>query len=330
MADDDRSPFRTPGVWVLLRLAEHIFWMLFLAFGVYGLAFLIAMDLSWVMAGWSILFVLPYAMGGLAELAFTSQAKPEAGSGLAAMFTLLLVLVAGGIFLHEGVMCILMLAPLWLLAALLGSASVSYFRKAFAERNRTNAVVLAMLPFAALMVDARLPPQPDPFTVTRSVTIAATPEAIWPYLLQLDALNTNEGIWNVTQDMLGIPRPTSAIVTGHGVGAVRAARWGDDIRFEEHITTWRENAHLGWTFAFPDDSISRYTDPHIHPDGVTLKIATGSYRLTSLAGGLTELRLETDYIARTPFNLYAAMWGELVLGDIQTNILAVVKARVEG
>lgn len=329
MEHDDRSRPPSPTVWVLVRLAIQVVALLLLALGVYGLALLISSDLSWVMVGWSILFVLPYAIGGLAHLGFTSPDNPE-GSGVpAVLLASLCVLVVGALTLREGLICVVMLAPIWLLAAALGSISVNRLRATFKERYRLNSILLVILPFAALAVDANLPPQPDRFTVARSIAIDATPETVWPHLLQLDHLGADEGVWNITQNVLGIPRPSSAVVTGDGRGAVRAARWGENIRFEEHIIEWRASERLSWSFVFPDDSISRYTDPHIHPDGLTLKIATGAYQLRRLPDGATELRLETDYIARTPLNLYAAVWGELVLGDIQTNILAVVKDRAE-
>lgn len=315
-------------MWVLFRLAIRVAGLLILALGVYLLALLVSSDLSWVMVGWSILFVLPYAIGGLAVLFFTTQDEPEVNGIVPVLFGSFGVLIAGAAILREGLICVVMLAPIWLFASLLGSVSVSYLRKAFKDRYRANSMLLAMLPFAAIAIDVNFPPEPDRFTVARSIVIDATPETIWPHLLQLDNLEVSDGVWNITQDVLGIPRPSSAIVNGAGIGAVRAARWGENIRFEEIVSEWREHERLGWAFAFPDDSISRYTDPHIHPDGATLKVATGSYQLKPLPDGRTELRLETAYIARTPLNLYAALWGELVLGDIQTNILAVVNSRV--
>src|SRR5690606_30307893 len=127
-----------------------------------------------------------------------------------------------------------------------------------------------------------------------SIVIEASPDQIWPHLLRLDGLRDEEGVWNITQDILRIPRPSSAVVNRDGMGAVRAAQWGNNIRFEEHITAWRENEEIAWKFVFPDDSISRYTDPHIHPDGASLKVATGAYRMIPLADGSTRLTLETN------------------------------------
>jgi hypothetical protein len=74
--------------------------------------------------------------------------------------------------------------------------------------------------------------------------------------------------------------------------------------------------------------LQHHTDEHIAPDGPLLKIDTGDYRLTPLPDGTTRLTLRTNYVAMTHVN-FARWWGELLLGDIQDNVLAVVKQRAE-
>ncbi|HWV60655.1 MAG TPA: hypothetical protein VN034_08385, partial [Sphingopyxis sp.] len=133
--------------------------------------------------------------------------------------------------------------------------------------------------------------------------------------------------WTVSQNLLRLPRPVAAHLTGEGPGAVRDARWQDDIRFQEIVTGWRPGEALQWRFAFPDPSIHRRTDRHIEPHGHHLWIDSGGYRLIPLAGGRTKIRLWTRYHLATPFNAYAGWWGEFILGDIQNNILAIVAGR---
>ena len=41
------------------------------------------------------------------------------------------------------------------------------------------------------------------------------------------------------------------------------------------------------------------------------------------------MTLDTRYRIRTPVNAYSAWWGEVFLGDIHDNLLAVIKARAE-
>ena len=109
---------------------------------------------------------------------------------------------------------------------------------------------------------------------------------------------------------------------------MRHAQWGENITFEEHIIDWQENEALSWEFVFPNDSISRYTDQHISPEGRHLRIQEGGYRLEPLSDGRTRLTLYTDYEAQTPMNTYAAIWGEIFLGGIQANILEIIEGRL--
>ena len=66
------------------------------------------------------------------------------------------------------------------------------------------------------------------------------------------------------------------------------------------------------------------------PDGKFLKIDTGDYTIRQVGPGLTQLTLNTRYIAMTHVNLYARLWGEFLLGDTQDNILTIIKDRAEG
>ena len=72
-----------------------------------------------------------------------------------------------------------------------------------------------------------------------------------------------------------------------------------------------------------------YTDKRISPDGQFLKIDSGSYTIIPLNKDETLLRLKTNYIAKTHVNIYAKLWGEIFLGDIHNNVLAIIKHRAE-
>jgi len=110
---------------------------------------------------------------------------------------------------------------------------------------------------------------------------------------------------------------------------VRTALWGDHVNFDEHITRWQPGHILGWTFAFTNTSLLDYTDKHISPDGQFLKVDAGDYTIQRLSTKQTLLILHTHYVAMTHVNLYAEIWGQLFLGDVENNILAIIKHRAE-
>lgn len=235
--------------------------------------------------------------------------------------------------LQEGAVCIAMLAPLWILSGLVGSFAVYTLRdrKDDAGLHNTFAVHgLLVLPMLALLVEGVVPVPLEHRTVTRDIVIEAPAEAIWPMMEGMGTVSPEAGQWNVTQSVIGIPRPRQAWLEGAGLGAVRHAAWDRGVAFSEVITGWHPKERLDWRFDFANSRGWEITDPHLRPDGPYIRIIDGGYALEPLGNGKHRLTLHTRYAAQTHFNGYAALWGELLLGDIQSNVLAVIRQAVEG
>jgi len=239
------------------------------------------------------------------------------------------VIIIGSFILREGVLCVVMLTPLWGICAVIGAFTVRHWRKLFKERSKLSCSVVVLLPFLTLFFDAFFPLSTQQRQVSRNIVINAPIASVWPKLLQVENIEKAEGRWNFTQDVLGLPRPKAALFEGHKVGAVRTSHWEEEIIFEEHITRQTPPHALEWNFVFPNDSLQMRTDKHISPDGNVLKIKNGGYQLTPLNEDQTRLTLYTDYQITVPLSSYSALWGEIILGDIQTNILNVIKTRAE-
>ena len=277
----------------------------------------------------SLLFGVPYALGAIT--AFLSAPNGNVSEGHYTLTTLALTTVAvlaGSFVLHEAMICIVLLLPLWWLGAIGGAMTVKALHRKSRDRQ-PKAMSLVALPFVLFAIEPYLPETVATFSVERTVVIEASMEEVWPHLLAMPDIAPNEGRFTIAQSLMGIPRPSAAIVVGEGPGAIREARWGKDIYFEEHIDVWRTHDRLEWAFAFPDDSVSRYTDRHITVDGPNLYIDRGGYQLERLPDGRTKLTLFTQYRSNTPVNHYSAVWGEIFLGGIQMNVLEIVRDRSE-
>jgi hypothetical protein len=118
-------------------------------------------------------------------------------------------------------------------------------------------------------------------------------------------------------------------LVGEGIGADRWAYWGQDIRFRERITEWQVERRIAWSFIFDEMSAWDFTDRHLRPDSPYFRVTAGGYRLEPIGPDRTRVVLETSYLMRTPVNAYSALWGELFLGDLESNLLAVIKQRAE-
>ncbi|RJY09738.1 SRPBCC family protein [Aurantiacibacter aquimixticola] len=236
--------------------------------------------------------------------------------------------------LQEGAVCIAMLSPLWIGFGMIG-AWLAYTLRPRAEREAdlrdTFAVHgLLVLPMLALILEGLVPVPIDTRTVTREVVIAAPAEDIWPLMQGMGDVPDNAGHWTVSHSIIGLPRPALAKLDGKGIGARRHARWQHGVRFDEVVDGWQEGRAIHWQFDFAQSAGWEITDPHLRPDGPYMRILSGGYDLEPLGDGRHLLSLHTTYEAQTHFNGYASLWGELFLGDIHDNVLAVIRQRAEG
>ncbi|WP_324076266.1 MAG: SRPBCC family protein [Erythrobacter sp.] len=285
-------------------------------------------------SGIAFMGLLPFVIGALVTGAGL-QVYSHYGCIIAPvlLFAIMFPLVHYG--LAEGLICIIMVLPFWL-AAGIGGALATYVihrRQRRLEREegvtRFQALGLAALPFALLYAEEASPPAWEEHAVVRHVDIAADARDVWPLLLSIPAVSSDEGIVTFTHDIAGIPRPAEARLVQRGEQLVRVGRWGDAIRFEERVTALEPGHRIAWDFAFPDNSVQTYTDRHISPDGPLLKIARGGYTLQPLGDGRVRVTLSTTYRMRSRLDWYLAAWGERMLGDVEANVLAIIKARAE-
>lgn len=240
-----------------------------------------------------------------------------------------IVTVAALLILREGVICVVMLLPLWLPAMGVGGYIVHRLHKRFHRRNNISSTFLVgIAAFATLAGPVPFSTAQD-YRFERAVIIAASPEEIWPLLESIPDIGKGEGNWNITQNLLAVPRPVSAQLEGRGEGAVRHARWSEGIVFEEHVTRHEPGKEIAWDFVFPDPTLHAHVDRHIDPYGPHLKVQRGGYLLEQLAEGRTRVTLYTEITLDTQLNAYPALWAHLMLGDIQGNILEIIRSRAE-
>jgi Polyketide cyclase / dehydrase and lipid transport len=277
--------------------------------------------------GLGFLFLVPLAIGLVLGVVIQWLWPRTGGVGVASWAAGAFFILS--IFTGSGFICVIMAFPIWLPMLLLGGVLSNWVIRRPLITQAAAILALTILASGAWLQDSRGEYPEQRFTVERSVVIAAPPEGVWPHLLRLNDLSLAEGQRTMAHDWLGVPRPLEAIVKGEGVGAVRTGRWARGVWFEEHITLWESDRRLNWRFVFPEGSTFTSVDQHIDPRGPNVIVERGGYRIEPLANGFLRLRLHTTYAARTAVNGYASLWGARILGDVQSNILSIIKARAE-
>lgn len=241
--------------------------------------------------------------------------------------TVTIMLIAAGVVLREGAVCLVMAAPVFY-----GSGMLAGWLAGRAVRRRAGRLMclsLLVLPLIGIPAEADRPPPARTGEVATRIRIAASPEVVWRTLTEIRTIDDAEQRWNFSHDIVGIPRPRDAWLERTGVGAVRHLTWARGVRFEEHITEWRPGEALAWTFHIGPEASNRMLDQHLRVNSDYLRLEEGRYVLEPAPGGGTDLVLTTRYWIRTPMNDYAAWWGGVFLGDFHRNVLGVIEARAE-
>ncbi|MBT2187001.1 SRPBCC family protein [Sphingobium nicotianae] len=285
---------------------------------------------SGALISFTFLLILPAAICGLVCCVIDPRGQRSGGFYLMVpVWILLAAIILGAVVLREGVICIIMLTPLWLISGAIGAGLGYRLTHRATRENRAYSMALFVAPLVAMQVEPMIPVPQTYATVTRTIVVAAPPERIWPLLRGIPDVRPGEGRWNISQDLIGIPRPLGARLLGQGVGAERLANWGHNVRFRERITQWRPGRRIGWRFVFDDIAGWAYTDRHLMPDSRYFRVMDGGYSLDRIDAHRTRVTIDTRYWIQTPVNGYSRLWGELLLGDLENNLLALVKARAE-
>ncbi|APR53263.1 SRPBCC family protein [Sphingomonas koreensis] len=315
-----------------LRIAGAIGFGLAFALGVY---LLIEFANPSGLVSFTFLLVLPSVVTAFVTYVGDPLAQRSRGFyvGTIPLCLLAAVVVASLVFLREGVICIVMLAPFWLALSALGGYLTWRLRKREEPvENVFRASALLLLPLLSMQVEPMIPLARDGGSVTRSIVIDADAATVWHYARGVRQIRPGEGRWNLSQDLIGLPRPIGARLDREGAGATRHVVWQEGIRFKEVVTDWQPGKRLWWDFRFDATDMDAWAmqDRHLLPDSPHYRITDGGYVLQPLGNGRTRLTLTTRYWVRTPVNWYAQLWGELFIGDVSTNVLAVIRQRSEG
>jgi hypothetical protein len=326
--DRDTPPSRPPGSGRTERILSGFALALAIAFSAYLLFNASRAGNVWFASLW-FLGLFPALLSALiVSIGDADQTRSTRFYWLVPLGLVGIVDAGSFVFLREGVICLLMISPIWLASGWAGAFLMRSQRRRGLGRHSLQSSFL-IIPMLAAVLESQIPRPHEAIVVSRSLAVNATPGEIWPFAVSNRQIGPGEGRWTLTHDIIGQPRPRATLMRGAGVGAVRTAYWGDHISFEERVTQWIPDRKLGWTFHFSNSSLQDYTDKHISPDGEFLKIESGDYSIRPLSPRTAVLTLTTRYIAMTHVNLYARLWGELLLGDTEDNILTIIKGRAE-
>ena len=228
-------------------------------------------------------------------------------------------------FALEGVLCIIMAAPLVAAAAALGGL-VYWGVMRLWRRSGRPLVSVAFLPVIFLAEQA-IPPPSD--MVTREeIEVAAPTEAVWRTLITMDGISPNPPLLY----RLGVAYPMSAGVHGQGVGAERVGVFSTGVAVER-VTEWWPGRRLSFE-VLSDPPAMRELSPyeHVHAPHTRgyFRTLTSSFEITPLADGRSRVTLTSTHRLRLEPAPYWRPLARWFIANNSATVLSYVRRTAEG
>ncbi len=224
-------------------------------------------------------------------------------------------------FAVEGILCLIMAAPLAAILTSLGAClghAVQSPRIHIGETGRLACVALLAMPGLMWLEDAK-PPVDPLLKVTSSVEVAAPPERVWRNVVSFSELPPpHEWIFK-----LGIAYPIRASISGTGVGAIRRCEFSTGP-FVEPIEVWDEPRLLKFSVTSNPAPMQEWTPyPHVEPAHLHgfLVSEGGQFHLIALPNGGTRLEGTTWYRHHMWPAFYWRMWSDFLIHKIHLRVL---------
>ena len=230
-------------------------------------------------------------------------------------------------FAWEGIICLIMAAPIGFVFTYLGFLIGLSFSKSKIEANAPTAIILLMLSVPSLMAfEDNIKTSEDLRSVTTTIEINASPEKVWKNVVAFPPLKEpTEFIFKT-----GIAYPINATISGQGVGAVRHCNFSTGS-FVEPITVWDEPKLLKFSVDEQPEPMKEISFYDIHPNHLHGYWVSkqGQFKLTALPNGHTLLEGTTWYLNKIKPDFYWTIWSDNIVHKIHNRVLGHIKTQAE-
>lgn len=228
-------------------------------------------------------------------------------------------------FALEGAVCIVMAAPLGVVAALAGGAlgrGIALSTKR-SPAETVSAVALLPLVFA---LESAFPPTAS-FDTSENIVVEAPPELVWRAIVQMAPIAAPPAL----PFRLGVAYPLGGEINGEGVGAVRRGEFSTGTAIEQ-VTEWIAQRKL--TFVVLNDVPSmRELSPyqHVHAPHVVgyFRTTSTSFELLPQPGGQTQIVERTSHELKLDPVFYWLPLARWMVHENNARVLAHIRGQAE-
>ncbi|MBS7563742.1 SRPBCC family protein [Mucilaginibacter sp. Bleaf8] len=224
-------------------------------------------------------------------------------------YNTMIAVFLSGVFLEEGVICLIIVSPLLWVFTLAGTF---LGRKMFRKNNQKLNISIVSLMLAVFIADARSEHHYEN-EVSDVVVINAPVAEVWQHVVAFKRIEEKNKYWLFKA---GLPSPVEATVDGYHVGAGRKCIFSNGYVFDEKIVTYDENRNL--TF----DITRQPRDPEImgHID-----ILRGQFILKDNGDNTTTLIGNSSYRLYVFPVWYYDTWAQSIVRNVHLRVMAHIK-----
>lgn len=278
--------------------------------------------------GFGLFVWLPLVLGATSTLILAHKnSVPRKQLRNNAYLTLLIFCLGLLAFAWEGVICLIMAAPIGFVFTYFGFLIGFHFSKSTLKGQTPTAIILLMLSSPSLMAfEDTIKETDDLRSVVTTIEINATPEKVWKNVVSFPQLKEpTEFIFKT-----GIAYPINATIAGQGVGAVRHCNFSTGS-FVEPITVWDEPRLLKFSVDEQPEPMKEISLYDIHPNHLHGYWVSkqGQFKLTALPNGHTLLEGTTWYVNKIKPGFYWTLWSDNIVHKIHNRVLEHIKTQAE-
>jgi uncharacterized membrane protein YhaH (DUF805 family) len=279
--------------------------------------------------GWGLFVGIPFSMGFFSSLIFGAHEERgwRESVSVAATSVALTGLLLLGLAL-EGVVCLVMAAPLALGLAILGALAGHVILVGMRPRIPPQLYCISVLSLPLMVGTEYFRSEPPPlWKVVTAIEVNASIGTVWRNVIEFSELPPpNEYMFK-----FGIAYPLRAEIRGRGPGAVRNCIFSTGP-FVEPIEIWDEPYLLRFSVTHNPEPMQEWTPyRQIHPPHLNgfMVSKQGQFRLKTLPNGHTLLEGTTWYRHTLwPAN-YWTLWSNRIIHTIHHRVLDHIKTLAE-
>ena len=276
------------------------------------------------------LLLIPMALGAVTTHFTPNTASKSWRTVWGPFVTVVLFLFMALLFHLEGMICVLMIFPLFMITAYLGAILYVNITENKSNRDKTYTVAFfALLPFLLAPLESQFVAPNSLRRVENTVLIQAPTSVVWQQIIRVPPIQAQD-LGPSVVDKIGFPRPVEATLTHEGVGGVRHATFERGVEFIETVDVWEPQRRLSFSIVPNTATIPPTTfDEHVIAGGRFFDVLRGTYELVPAGPDQTRLVLYSQQRLSTRINPYAGLWTDYVMSEIQRRILEVIRRRCE-